>query len=307
MVLFLAFGCTPPQDLGTPEDLDGDGVRFPEDCDDDDPFVQTCPSPEWVDLSAGGYHTCAIHGDGTLGCWGDPGENDSGQADPAPGQFREIATQQFVTCGVTDTFAIDCWGTALYEYGAGEPTGPITGIDVGFDHVCALGPEGVPVCWGGCYYHQCDTDGEAYEQIDAGYYATCAVPVGGGDVRCWGDYFVDAPPPRGDFRQVSVGVDMACAVDVDGALACWGRDVEGVITVPEGGGFTAVSVGYGTACALAADGTVVCWGESWAGQADAPEGRFVRISMGFEHGCVLAADGSIACWGYDEFGQTAVP
>ncbi|MDE2822915.1 MAG: RCC1 domain-containing protein, partial [Chloroflexota bacterium] len=42
---------------------------------------------------------------------------------------------------------------------------------------------------------------------------------------------------------------------------------------------------------------VVCWGNDLYGQATPPEGEFASVSAGRFHTCGVRADGSVACWG----------
>ena len=104
------------------------------------------------------------------------------------------------------------------------------------------------------------------------------------------------------YTALSSGFEHSCAVRADGALACWGSNVEGKASPPEGT-FTAVSAGGHHACALRADGTVACWGSDQFGQSSPPEGIFAAVSAGGHHTCAVRADGTVACWGLDEDGQ----
>ena len=50
-------------------------------------------------------------------------------------------------------------------------------------------------------------------------------------------------------------------------------------------------------CGLKTDGTVVCWGENIYGQATPPDGTFSLVSAGGLHTCAVTTGGTVACWG----------
>ena len=135
---------------------------------------------------------------------------------------------------------------------------PIT-ISGNWSHVCALRPDGSPVCWG------------------------------------W-DILGQASPPRGErFATISSGSFHTCALRPDGSPACWGDNEYGQAWPPRGERFAAISSGDGFTCALRPDGSPVCWGApsiygDYHGQASPPRGeRFSSISSGEDHTCALTA------------------
>ncbi|WP_420610637.1 RCC1 domain-containing protein [Candidatus Poriferisodalis sp.] len=73
---------------------------------------------------------------------------------------------------------------------------------------------------------------------------------------------------------------------------------EGAVT------YTALSSGFEHSCALRSDGTAVCWGSNVEGKASPPEGTFTAVSVGGQHTCGLRTDRTVACWGLDEDGQS---
>ncbi|WP_419916854.1 RCC1 domain-containing protein [Candidatus Poriferisodalis sp.] len=105
------------------------------------------------------------------------------------------------------------------------------------------------------------------------------------------------------YTALSSGFEHSCALRSDGTAVCWGSNVEGKASPPEGT-FTAVSAGGHHTCALRSDGTVACWGSDEFGQSSPPEGTFTAVSVGGQHTCGLRSDGTVACWGLDEDGQS---
>ncbi|MYD99088.1 MAG: hypothetical protein F4X98_17105 [Gammaproteobacteria bacterium] len=112
----------------------------------------------------------------------------------------------------------------------------------------------------------------------------------------------------GPFTAVSVGGSHACVLRPDGVPICWGWDVYGQASPPDGERFMAISCGDIHTCALRQDGTAVCWGHDGFGEASPPSGiRFAAISSGGIHTCALRQDGAPVCWGSDRHGQATPP
>ena len=173
-------------------------------------------------------------------------------------------------------------------------------ISGNWSHVCALRPDGSPVCWGDNEHGQAwPPRGERFAAISSGYDFTCALRPDGSPV-CWGanpsilgDYG-QASPPRGErFAAISSGYDHTCALRLDGSPVCWGYDgLYGVTSPPQNERFMAISSGDEFTCALRLDGSPVCWG--YDGRAlgldlgsPPQEERFASISSGFLHVCAL--------------------
>src|SRR5438093_9501531 len=135
-------------------------------------------------VSAGGVHTGALPGDGTVRCWGqnDYGQLGNGTSDPVPGSpstfnptpvmVSGIATAValsaggWYTCALLQDGTIRCWGDNTYgQLGDGAPIAPPTvriastpvtvsgittavAIDAGIFHMCVLLQDGTVRCWG---------------------------------------------------------------------------------------------------------------------------------------------------------------
>jgi len=206
--------------------------------------------------------------------------------------------------------------------------------------------------------------------IDAGDYHTCAI-LGDGRVKCWGsngggqlglgDVQVRGDQP-GEMSDNLPFVDLAasevsalaggfvhtCALLVDGKVQCWGANFYGQLglgdleargdapgemggalpTVDLGAGQVAVAIAAGSehTCALTSVGAVKCWGLNYLGQlglgdtqhrgdgpgemgdnlppVDLGAGQVaVAISAGSDHTCALLNGGSVKCWGNNYEGQ----
>ena len=268
------------------------------------------------DASGGRFHTCVLHRDGTVSCWG------AGNA----GQLGNgLATDQYLpqrVPGISDAVAIAS----------------------GASHTCAVHADGGVSCWGDgsrgqlgqgrARSHSLPTRVPGLEDVatvSAGPHATCAVHVDG-DLSCWGlgatpaSQFLSPAkiPGLGDVNSVAIGWSHTCAVRSDGRVVCWPFSTTLHPETIDGlGDAIAVSVGHDSFCALHADGGVSCWGENNAsGQLGdgttrpRPEPRrvagiagavAVAVSSpsltGEGHACVMHADAGVSCWGTNRYGQ----
>ena len=145
-----------------------------------------------------------------------------------------------------------------------------------------------------------------FASISAGDEHTCGVGTDG-YVGCWGsDLSGKASPPDGEFSFVAAGWTHTCGVRADGSVACWGGGDEEK-TMPPGGEFISVSAGDGHTCGVRTDGSVACWGDDDDGEATPPAGQFVSVSAGNRRTCGIRADASVACWGDGYDGQATPP
>ena len=146
-----------------------------------------------------------------------------------------------------------------------------------------------------------------FASINAGSNHTCGVGTDG-YVGCWGsDIFGKASPPDGQFTSVGAGWSHTCGVRADGTVACWGGGDDAEYTMPPGGEFISVSAGSGHNCGVRTDGSVACWGDDDDGEASPPAGQFVSVNAGYNHTCGIRADASVACWGDGYDGQATPP
>ena len=100
-----------------------------------------------------------------------------------------------------------------------------------------------------------------------------------------------------NFVAIDSGIAHTCALREDGSAVCWGSDLDGGASPPNGR-FTAISSGSFHTCALREDGSAVCW-RSVTGQRPPLDERFTTISRGNAHTCALRENGSAVCWGSD--------
>lgn len=167
-------------------------------------------------LAMGRSHSCALHGDGTVSCWG---SNQESQIDPAdssnlvqmvPTSIRGIAKARAIdagkrsTCAITATGAVRCWGSnglgLLHDGSHDDRREPldvyelqdVSQVAMGFGRACAVRSDGTVHCWG---------DGKGARRV-AGLT---------------------------EAKQVSSGMNNACALRKDGRVVCWGGNEHGAL------------------------------------------------------------------------------
>lgn len=302
------------------------------------------PTDRFVAVSAGGFHTCAIRGDGTLGCWGagmrpgtcgrNDGETSCGQAIPPPGQFIQVAAGWRHTCALREDGTVACWGAN--EAGqATPPPGTFKQIDAGRLASCGLRTDETLTCWG-------DLDrlpGGTFADMSEGATAVCGLRSDG-TIAC--SRGKSAPP--GHFTQVAVGDEHVCGLRDDGAVACvsWSdpNAICGPVEIFDGatrqqhrmeqhhcgqerapsGRFIAIAAGGAHTCAVREeDHAPLCWGAGTrpstscddasfrdCGQSLVPKLVVRQLSAGVGHTCAVRDDGTLSCWGRDTHGQVSL-
>ncbi len=283
---------------------------------------------QFTQISAGMQHTCAIDNAQDAWCWGGNfyGELGDGSRDttrigsPQPRKvaiggglrFQEIRAGYHVTCGLTTSHEVYCWGNnalAIVPHGTSSP-------------------EPLPV--------QIPLPGDA-ESLDLTYNSACA-RVTGGDLFCWGANthgnigsapFVSATNCRNCpaapvlmqssvsglmGRQVSLvaaGAFGSCAHLTNDQTTCWG--LQGV-AVPPPAPLELLTYGYRHYCALSR-GNVICAGAAALGDGgedtvngygpvrpSTPTRYFHDVDTGMYQTCAVGRDERIYCWGDGTFG-----
>lgn len=203
-----------------------------------DPAVDALvPSPsqvgtrtDWVHVTAGGHHACAIDRDGRLFCWG---YNSGGQLGVGDHTDRFSPEQ----AGCPDVACFDDWVAA----------------SAGDNHTCAIREGGELWCWGTNVNGQLgvvadeSTRGARLDgrwlSVAGGESHTCAIAEDH-SLWCWG---------RNDRGQVGTG-------DFER------RSVPARVDTPGGDGWLALALGREHTCAIRADETLWCFGLDGDGQ-----------------------------------------
>jgi alpha-tubulin suppressor-like RCC1 family protein len=264
-----------------------------------------------VQISAGGTHTCAVHTDAGLECWGDNASLQLGSASGSRNTLgfavRSVSTGTRFTCAVRGA-AVWCWGDNVnYQAGYGGTLGSILPTEM----------LGVTLA----------------DAVAAGDSHACVLMTitGSPSVKCSGRPFSTGTTPVGpilsEVRQLSSGGGHSCAVTLTNGLWCWGANAAGQL----GGSVTSnspqqvagvvdavqVAAGGQHTCLLRSDGTLRCWGGNTRGQlgnASADGGAAMvdpgvsgatAVSTGSSHTCAIL-DGGLWCWGNNDYGQLGV-
>jgi alpha-tubulin suppressor-like RCC1 family protein len=250
-------------------------------------------SGEFVQVVAGGFHTCALTGTGVARCWG---LNSAGQlgtttaeqstrfhvAVAGPVRFRMLALGRTHTCGIGTDGDTYCWGDdSQSQLGLGAPA----------PEVCS----GVFVSGGPCSRSPLRvTGGHRFETLVATERGTCGFTAEG-KLHCWGDLTM---VERADCV---IGTDVDC-----------GRTPVLVSTAS----FVKAALGQAHGCAIAQGGTLSCsgynvYGALGNGTTDrsptlTPTANgllFSDVAAGSHHTCGIDLSARAYCWGLDDVGQ----
>ena len=289
----------------------------PNEMGDSLPFIDLGTGQTPVQISTGGYHTCALLDDSTIKCWGAGGRGQLGYGNDEDRGDRANQMGDMLPA---------------INLGTGRTTVQIAAGDL---HTCAVLDDGTAKCWG-----EGDNGrlgyGDTFDRGDRSSEMGNGLPV------------VDLGTGR-TAAQISKGEAHTCALLDDGTVKCWGANDRGQLgygdtlsrgngpsemgdnlpVVDLGTGRTALHVSTGAqhTCALLDDATVKCWGEAGGGRlgngdgfrnrgndademgdflpiVDLGNGRTaIQISTGDFHTCALLDDATVKCWGNAASGQ----
>lgn len=298
------------------------------------PVQEATFATDWIWVTAGRTHTCAVKSSGRLFCWGEGRNgalgNDSDSNSLVPVQESTAATDWIM-------------------------------VSAGNDHTCAVKSNGRLFCWGDGRngVHSDDSDSDSlvpvqertaasdWEKVSVGVYHTCAIKTDG-RLFCWGynhsgelgdNSTLDSPVPvqestaSTDWDEVSVRRN-TYAVKKDGRLFCWGfhtshtlgtySSSDSPVPIQESTGasdWSQISVGDWHSCAVKTGGQIFCWGSGESGELgnNATTGSLVpvqeytaaydwiQVSVGGLHTCALKNNGKIFCWGEDDGSGSVEP
>jgi len=230
-----------------------------------------------LDVQVGSQYACALISGGTVKCWGGNSAGETG----VPLSTAIVTTPTTVAgltgvvkisigfataCAVLSDATARCWGyNASGQAGSGAtnpvltPTSPtglanVVDISVGWSHTCALVAgmfSNSVFCWGD----------DSYRQLGSTTPGSTNTPhlAAAGILNA---------------TQITAGTFHTCVRRFTGAVACWGRNVDGEIgdgshgpavatATAVTGITTAVEVGAGLGtCARLTDGSIQCWGRN---------------------------------------------
>ncbi|BAP55948.1 hypothetical protein THII_1651 [Thioploca ingrica] len=190
----------------------------------------TPPSGTFLQISAGGRHTCGVRTDHTVECWGshlsDPlilaGVLGVSQSIPPSGEFSQVSANLYSTCGIRPDQTVKCWG------GFGQLQPPIDTFysqlsDGGVGVRCGLKTDHTVVC----FFNQDLTRSETARVPNS----TCLCPIPG----LSGNNCACTTFPDYTFSQLlETGSNHACGIRTDNTVVCWGYAPEGQTFPPQG-------------------------------------------------------------------------
>ena len=300
------------------------------------------PNPEdFVDITAGDYHTCARKNNGNVYCWGQA----SGPLYVTSSTFKPtLAFQGAIqvdaggahTCARISTGAAYCWGAG----NSGQLGFQLGAIITANGVAPVVGPGLVPGT-------NTPLPPLSFSSISAGGNSTCGTTTDG--VYCWGEQgststvaFAPQPTlihPYNQMTSLAVGGQHSCGyVGWAHEVYCWNADQYGQVGVDPaatyyypytskvifamsnglGNAVARVSAGAYFTCADQQNGTVQCFGQNSSGQLGngtsnwgvnfAPvtvgNGQQLHgVSAGSSHACALDVNNTAWCWGYGLYGQ----
>ena len=232
-----------------------------------------------------------------------------------PGNFAQIVAGDHVTCAVTKSNDLYCWGyNGSGQLGVGAPdrqldTPTLVGsnfsqVATGHAHACGLHTDGFLACWGD----------DSHGQLGTSDTMSTTSPTPANNV------------PRALFSTVAAFADHTCAIASDATLWCWGANTSGqanpasndvnatpaqILPVQT---WQAVAPGVNHTCAITTDQTLWCWGANDKGQCGFAssdpvitptqiDGTYVAVSSGADFSCALDTDQHVTCWGVNRAGE----
>ncbi len=267
-----------------------------------------------IQISAGGYHTCALSLAGTIKCWGD-------------NYYGQLGYDNTVNVG-------DGLGISMNNLGTVAGITTATQITTGKYHTCVILSDGTAKCWGLGDHGRLGYDSVSYIGKGVSYdaYGVSHTLISN----------LPAINLGSTATKISAGSMHTCVLLTEGTVKCWGKGSYGALGYDSGldngkttgsmaalgivigiSGVTDITAGQIHTCVVLTAGTIKCWGDAGNGRlglggtgtlgnsAGDMENLNVivgintatEVSAGQEHTCAVLSDGTAKCWGYGGYGQ----
>jgi alpha-tubulin suppressor-like RCC1 family protein len=274
--------------------------------------LQSSPLPTYSAISAGEYHTCVLHHNGKLYCWG-------------ANQYGQLGFHATESCrlAIPGNFMIPC-STKPVQVSC-EVSEPCTfvAVSAGKFHTCAVDTRGHAWCWGRNDSGQLGVDQRVLRSPSRHEQVSPRITVDEINIK---------------FTQISAGFDHTCARSEGSFVYCWGSNVFGQLgrssshaaeppaRIDASTRYLAVSSGQRHTCAIQFSRTVDCWGDNMLKelnddpfllQRDQPlameryhpaiNGQVVDlVAAGRTFTCAHVEHGETVCWGDGMTGESVV-
>ncbi len=266
-----------------------------------------------IDTCAAAAHTCALHPDGTLSCFG------SGQLGAEAPNEREFDPRR--VAGLPSVERVDCAGAHTCVQGEGGAF--CFGSNAGGEF---SGPDRIE------YPEPIPVELLRGTEIFAGERATCSrgamgLVCAGASIDAASDPIASSLEDQvGPVSELSLGLFHACAI-ADASPWCWGLNGRGelgvasnaVATVPvtvPGVSVQTLALGPLVSCATSSSATF-CFGNHFgllggaSGLLFEPTrvdlGIYSSVSFGSSYACGIDDSGGVACWGSNVHGELGDP
>ena len=363
----------------------------------DIPETVSLPSSPVIDIALGTFHSCALHQDTTVSCWGSNGFGQIGIGGENVGvdsqeeynpvtfitptkvkllddsnnlvnlsQVESISSFLYHTCALHQDTTVSCWGLDSHPQPAEVEKCLITSNIFPNPEISRVGNCASKV------KTEENTELSGVLQIAAGGVHTCVLMTDR-TVSCWdsnrGPTYPKKVPTLENIKTISAGTSHTCALHPDDTVSCWGDGSYGrlgdlvpdaidtelsneaqnvfyaesrIVEIPKkvqilntDGTFVdltkvkAISTGVIHSCALHIDETISCWGDTVTGpyhgflrqlvlnsnpigavkislkdEKGNPIDQIESLTSGYGHNCVTAKqDKRLYCWGNNRHGQ----
>ncbi len=147
-------------------------------------IVGNPPPGSFTDIAVTGAKACATNTLGEVTCWG------AGDTTPSSSLLGQMTGEMYHFCGLTTSDGMSCWGAEIaYSTGQeGTWDGPYESVVAGQGLSCGLTPTGYLDCYGTpdhpVYFEQ---PPESLDEVVLGSLHACGITESDGSVVCWGD------------------------------------------------------------------------------------------------------------------------
>ena len=295
---------------------------------EDIPETVSLPDSQVIDIALGSSHSCALHQDTTVSCWGsnrvgqigageeNGGLNSRGRSDPVTfvtptkvkllddnnnlvdlSQVKSISSTLFQTCALHQDTTVSCWGINSHPQPTEVEKCLVTNSSLRNPEISRVGN-----CASKVKTEQ-NIELSGVLQIAAGGVHTCVLMTDR-TVSCWdsnrGPTYPKKVPTLENIKTISAGTSHTCALHPDDTVSCWGDGSYGRLgdLVPD---VIDTELSNEAQNVFYAESRIVKIPKKV--QTLNTDGTFVdltkvkAVSTGVIHSCALHIDETISCWG----------